>query len=85
MDSRETVHHLLEDAEDVDTSRPGGYDPIEEAFTDRTPAPGIDWEGWLRVDKHERSTGEAQGKVRVKVYERQQLVDIARTALTSVE
>lgn len=84
-DSRETVRNLLEDAETLNRPHAAEYDPVEQVFADRIPASGIDWEGWLRVDEYERATGQEQGRERVKVYERQQLMDIARMALTPVD
>ena len=42
---------------------------------------GIEWtdlDGWHRLDEHEQALGSAEGRVRVKVVPRDEMVDISR-------
>lgn len=74
-DSRETVDQLIEDVQ----ARPLGdddRDPLPDLLA-RADLPGVDWEGWLRVDAHERALGEAHGRQRIKVFDRDDLTRIA--------
>ncbi|MET4111518.1 hypothetical protein ABIB34_002366, partial [Rhodococcus sp. UYP5] len=36
------------------------------------------WDGWYRLDAHERSLGETEGRERVKVVEREDMVAASR-------
>jgi ferredoxin--NADP+ reductase len=38
----------------------------------------IDWKAWLRIDEKERSLGEAQGRERIKLYERSEFMAAAK-------
>ena len=37
----------------------------------------VEWDGWLRVNVHEARLGEATGRARVKVVDREELTRIA--------
>lgn len=72
-DSLQTVAHLVEDLE------PGGrhgHDPLPGLLVGLDAQP-IGWEGWLRVDDHERELGTERGRHRIKVYSREELATIA--------
>ncbi|MCZ4078082.1 pyridine nucleotide-disulfide oxidoreductase, partial [Rhodococcus sp. H36-A4] len=72
-DANETVANLLEDAPNF-TAAP---EPTEQAVTDfleSKKVPFTTWDGWYRLDAHERSLGETEGRERVKVVERDQMV-----------
>lgn len=74
-DSRQTVNQLVADAESWTA---GGLDrdPLPELL-EAAGLRGIDWDGWLRVDRHERALGAEQERPRTKVAARQRLAQIA--------
>jgi len=88
-DAIETVGSMLADL----PSMPLAADPSPDAVTDFLDSRGIawtTWDGWQLLDAHERSLGEAYGPVgessreRVKVVERQVMIDVSR-AVAAVE
>ncbi|WP_226437866.1 FAD-dependent oxidoreductase [Rhodococcus yananensis] len=70
-DANETVANLLEDRAEgrLNTPAEPGVDAIVE-FLESKQLPYTTWQGWYRLDAHERSLGEAEGRERVKVVER---------------
>ncbi|MBK1783423.1 FAD-dependent oxidoreductase [Prauserella cavernicola] len=75
-DATETVTSLLTDAPNLPAAPQRDPRAIEEFLADR----GIGyttWEGWLRLDAHERALGEQQGRARVKVVERDEMVRVS--------
>lgn len=74
-DSRQTVHQLAADAESWTAGGPD-RDPLPELL-EATGLPGIDWGGWLRVDRHERALGAERERPRTKVAARKLLAQIA--------
>ncbi|GAB2568066.1 FAD-dependent oxidoreductase [Nocardia heshunensis] len=78
-DANETVACLLAD-------RPGftpAAEPTPSAIVDFLEAKGIPfttWEGWYRLDAHERALGESQGRERVKVVERRDMLAASEPA-----
>ncbi|NKX55112.1 pyridine nucleotide-disulfide oxidoreductase, partial [Arthrobacter sp. E918] len=88
-DALETINHLLADL----GSLPAAEQPEEEALLQLLDGRGVEyttWEGWLKLDAHERELGEAAGTVqtsrgpvvreRVKVVSREDMVGISRPA-----
>lgn len=82
-DALETVTHLLEDRENLYTAT----EPDAEKFTEYLDSKGVEyvsWEGWHKLDTHEKSLGEAaldaagQPRKRVKVVDREEMVRISR-------
>ncbi|MFI5781032.1 FAD-dependent oxidoreductase [Nocardia sp. NPDC051570] len=72
-DANETIACLLDDAP---TFAPAEQ-PDPEAVTKWLEDKGIPfttWAGWYRLDAHERSLGEPQGRERVKVVEREDML-----------
>lgn len=72
-DANETVANLLADA----PSFAGATDPSADAvvaFLEDKKVPFTTWDGWYRLDAHERSLGEPQGRERVKVVEREDML-----------
>ncbi|MGW0323775.1 FAD-dependent oxidoreductase [Nocardia sp. NPDC003183] len=68
-DAAETVACLLADQARL-TPAPR---PHPDAVTEHLTASGIaftTWEGWYRLDAHERALGEAEGRERIKIVER---------------
>ncbi|MGY0498728.1 FAD-dependent oxidoreductase [Nocardia sp. FBN12] len=68
-DANETVACLLADR----TLLAPAPRPHPDAVTEHLTAAGIPfttWEGWYRLDAHERALGEPEGRARIKVVER---------------
>ncbi|HVM26168.1 MAG TPA: FAD-dependent oxidoreductase [Mycobacteriales bacterium] len=86
-DAIETVGSLLEDLDRL----PQAAEPDPAAVVELLEGKGVQyttWEGWLRLDEHERSLGAAFGPVRhgdadtarerVKVVEREVMIEVSR-------
>ncbi|MGU3437984.1 FAD-dependent oxidoreductase [Actinomycetes bacterium M1A6_2h] len=72
-DANETVANLLADSADF----AGATEPSEDAvvtFLEGKNVPYTTWQGWYRLDAHERSLGEPEGRERVKVVEREDML-----------
>jgi ferredoxin--NADP+ reductase len=76
-DAAETIANLLEDAPEL--ANPGQPEPdAVTAFLTERGIPFTTWEGWGQLDTHERSLGEPEGRERVKVVERDEMVRVSR-------
>jgi len=88
-DALETINHLLADREAL----PLAPQPDEAAVVQLLEARGVEyttWEGWLRLDAHEKELGEAAAPVetsggpvqreRIKVVPREHMVSVSRPA-----
>ncbi|SDX34076.1 ferredoxin--NADP+ reductase [Amycolatopsis xylanica] len=76
-DALETITSLLAD---VDTlAAPARPEPsaVLDFLADRG-IPFTTWEGWGKLDAHEKSLGEPQGRERVKVVERDEMLRVSR-------
>ncbi|MGO1181761.1 MAG: FAD-dependent oxidoreductase [Micrococcaceae bacterium] len=82
-DALETITHLLDDAGHLFTAD----DPDAQSILDLLESRGVEyttWEGWLALDAHEQSLGQAHSengpvqRERVKVVERREMVEISR-------
>lgn len=74
-DAKETVGHLLADLEAGLLPEPEQPEPA--AVLEHLAARGVDFtteDGWTLLDEHERSLGEAAGRERVKVVERDEML-----------
>ncbi|MFI7166248.1 FAD-dependent oxidoreductase [Rhodococcus erythropolis] len=74
-DANETVDCLLDDmlaGNLLDPSEPGEDSIVK--FLESKDIPFTTWDGWYRLDKHERSLGAATGRERVKVVERHEML-----------
>ena len=76
-DAMETVRHLINDQ--------GSWwqpeDPSEAAIPALLAERGVrytDLDGWHNLDQHELALGEAEGRVRIKVVERDEMVRVSR-------
>ncbi|TQF69322.1 pyridine nucleotide-disulfide oxidoreductase [Rhodococcus spelaei] len=72
-DANETVACLLEDSVNL----AGAAEPDEDAvvkFLEGKQVPFTTWDGWYRLDAHERSLGEPEGRERIKVVEREDML-----------
>ena len=82
-DALETITHLLEDRENLYTAA----EPDADTFSDYLDSKGIrytTWEGWHRLDDHEKALGAAsqdakgEPRERVKVVDRDEMIRISR-------
>ena len=76
-DAMETVKHVINDL--------GNWwqpeHPEEGAIVELLESRGIRWtdlDGWHRLDEHELALGEAEGRVRIKVVPRDEMVNLSR-------
>ncbi len=79
-DAAETVASLLSDLSGL--RAPETTDP--DAIFEHLAANGVDyttWAEWERLDAHEMSLGEVQGRERVKVVAREDMIRAGRDAL----
>jgi ferredoxin/flavodoxin---NADP+ reductase len=76
-DAMETIKHVINDL--GNWWRPES--PSEESIIEMLESRGIEWtdlDGWHRLDEHEQALGSAEGRVRIKVVPRDEMVDISR-------
>ena len=77
-DANETVDCIIADMKDGrlnEPASPGEDDVI--ALLESRGIPLTTWDGWYRLDEHERKLGEAEGRERVKVVEREDMLAAA--------
>ncbi|MEV0295721.1 FAD-dependent oxidoreductase [Nocardia sp. NPDC050710] len=72
-DANETVACLLDDAENFTPAEQPELDAVTE-FLESKGIPFTTWQGWYRLDAHERALGEPEGRERVKVVEREDML-----------
>jgi ferredoxin--NADP+ reductase len=77
-DAAETVASLLADADSLATPSQPAPDAIIE-FLEERGVPFTTWEGWGKLDAHERSLGEPHGRERIKVVERDEMTRVSRS------
>jgi ferredoxin--NADP+ reductase len=76
-DAMETISHLVKDQ----ASWWSPSDPSEAAVTALLESRGVEYtdlDGWHRLDQHEIALGEPEGRARIKVVPRDEMVQIAR-------
>lgn len=76
QDAAETVSSLLDDLAHLSVPQRPGPDELTELLGAR----GIrytTWEGWGLLDAFERELGSAQGRERVKVVGREQMIEVS--------
>ncbi|MEV6976386.1 FAD-dependent oxidoreductase [Kitasatospora sp. NPDC093806] len=74
-DANETVACLL--ADHAEGRLPGAVDPDPDAVPAFLRERGVrhtSWQGWYELDAHERALGAAEGRERVKVVEREEML-----------
>ncbi|SNS59201.1 ferredoxin--NADP+ reductase [Micrococcales bacterium KH10] len=76
-DASETIANLVADVESLPTAPKGSPDDIVELLESRE-IPYLKWDDWLQLDAFERSLGEAQGRERIKVTTRDEMINAAR-------
>jgi ferredoxin--NADP+ reductase len=72
-DANETIACLLDDAPALAPAAEPDLDAVTKFLEDKG-IPFTTWAGWYRLDAHERSLGEPQGRERVKVVEREDML-----------
>ncbi|MEU3621457.1 pyridine nucleotide-disulfide oxidoreductase [Amycolatopsis coloradensis] len=77
-DAAETIASLLADADDLAAPAVADPDAILGFLTERG-VPFTTWEGWGKLDAHEKSLGVPHGRDRVKVVERDEMTHISRS------
>jgi ferredoxin--NADP+ reductase len=77
-DAAETVASLLADADSFAPPRHDSPDAILDFLTGRG-IPFTTWEGWGKLDAHEKSLGVPHGRERIKVVERDEMVRVSRS------
>ncbi|MFY9262220.1 MAG: FAD-dependent oxidoreductase [Actinomycetaceae bacterium] len=79
-DAQETIGHMIEDFEAGRlhaTTDAVGWDSVKPILDERAVR-YTDWQGWERLSAFERELGEAQGRERIKVVERETMTAISR-------
>lgn len=78
-DANETVRHLLADLTERTpvATEPDHHDSVEAWLRDRCPDL-VDQQGWAAIDAHERGRGEPDGRPRIKVVDRDELLKLSR-------
>jgi ferredoxin--NADP+ reductase len=78
-DAMETISHVVQDQ----ASWWSPADPSEESIVALLESRGVEYtdlDGWHRLDEHEIALGEPEGRARVKVVPRDEMVRVARDA-----
>jgi ferredoxin--NADP+ reductase len=76
-DAAETIASLLSDAETLAAPKYASPDAILDFLAARG-IPFTTWEGWGKLDAHEKSLGLAAGRERIKVVEREEMTRVSR-------
>ncbi|HEV7948309.1 MAG TPA: FAD-dependent oxidoreductase [Glaciihabitans sp.] len=83
-DAMETISHVVNDQPNWWTPS----HPEEEAITELLHERGVNYtnlNGWHNLDAHELALGDAQGRLRVKVVARDEMVDVSNQAAVPAE
>ena len=72
-DATETVRHLVADFAAVDSAPKPGPDAVLQLLKQRN-VNHIEWTGWEHLDAHEKALGQAQGRERIKVVDREEMI-----------
>ncbi len=76
-DATETIRNLVADAEALPPA-PERDPPAVLAFLAERGVRPVEWSGWMVLDAHERALGEPQGRERIKVVPRDEMLAIMR-------
>jgi ferredoxin--NADP+ reductase len=78
-DGQETAEHVLEDAREGRLLEPiaAAREALEALLAERRPD-HVTYEGWQAIDRQESAAGERQGRPRVKLCSREELLAAAR-------
>ena len=78
-DALETINNLLADLDSLGSAEQPERDSVLRLLEERD-VEYTTWDGWNRLDAHEKSLGEAEGRERIKVVPRDEMVRISRSA-----
>jgi ferredoxin--NADP+ reductase len=83
-DAADTVARILEDREGGALNTPAApdADDIAAFYAERAPD-SVTWAGWEAIDAHEKSSGEPQGRPRIKLVRLADLVERSRATSNS--
>ena len=76
-DANETIGHLVSDSESLERAPEREPDAVVAMLIDRGLDPVL-WDGWARLDAYEQALGVAQGRDRVKVVAREEMLRVMR-------
>ncbi|WP_328645567.1 FAD-dependent oxidoreductase [Amycolatopsis sp. NBC_00348] len=76
-DAAETIASLLADADTLTAPKYQAPDAILDFLAARG-IPFTTWQGWAKLDAHEKSLGLATGRERIKVVEREEMTRVSR-------
>ncbi|MGK3199939.1 FAD-dependent oxidoreductase [Amycolatopsis sp. MEPSY49] len=76
-DAAETIASLLSDADTLTAPKYASPDAILDFLAARG-IPFTTWEGWGKLDSHEKALGLAAGRERIKVVEREEMTRVSR-------
>jgi ferredoxin--NADP+ reductase len=80
-DAAETIGNLVEDSERLFAETKAGPEQLSPdnvlTLLKSRGVPVVEWHDWEVLDAHERETGEADGRERLKVVPREDMTDIA--------
>ncbi|MCG2798702.1 MAG: FAD-dependent oxidoreductase [Cellulomonas sp.] len=75
-DAQETIRHLVEDAPTLPPAPTRDPQAVLDLLAERK-VDVVPWSGWELLDAHEQELGSTQGRARVKVVPREQMVDVS--------
>jgi ferredoxin--NADP+ reductase len=76
-DAIETIGHLIEDRASWWNPEQPDESAIVETLSSRR-VEFIDWSHWLRIDAQERKLGEGEGRERIKLFDRNQMLKVSK-------
>jgi len=80
-DASETIDHLVADVDALFAASHAGPEQLSPdnvlTLLKSRGVPVVQWSDWQVLDEHEKSTGEAEGRERVKVVPREEMTDKA--------
>ncbi len=78
-DAAETIASLLADADNLAAADNGADPDAILGFLSDRGVPFTTWEGWGKLDAHEKALGVPHGRERVKVVERDEMTRVSRS------
>jgi len=76
-DAIETIGHVIEDRANWWQPERSGEDQILETLQSRN-VEYVDWAKWLKIDSQEKAMGEAAGRERIKLFDREEILKITK-------
>ena len=76
-DAIETIGHVIQDRASWWQPERAGEDQILETLQARN-VEYVDWAKWLKIDSKEKALGEAAGRERIKLFDREEILKITK-------